>query len=313
VAAAAIAAAAAAASSSEEVHHPVFPENSLAAFRWASSGDCGGADAIELDVWLSADGVAVVNHDADVFRHFDGQGLVSSLTFKQLKALKYLARPNLVGDGLPASHPDIHASFLESERMPSLEEVLDMLEREAPHMKLMIEVKERSQVTRMCQVLATLYRSRPWMYDRTFVAAFNPYVLWRLRTCDARIVTSFLFIDRFTWNLQRNARDNRIAIPWFIRFNYPLLWFIDDLIWWFGTSRGARGLKFLGASLSACEVKVLCEAAIRADRANGIVTSTWCANHEHQKEWLLRQGVTVITDTQFGGGTAAASPRPQIF
>lgn len=41
---------------------PVFPENSLAAFRWASSDRCGGADGFELDVWLSKDGVPMVNH-----------------------------------------------------------------------------------------------------------------------------------------------------------------------------------------------------------------------------------------------------------
>lgn len=43
---------------------PVFPENSLAAFRWCSSDRCGGADAFEIDVWLSKDGVPMINHDA---------------------------------------------------------------------------------------------------------------------------------------------------------------------------------------------------------------------------------------------------------
>ncbi|CAF1432724.1 unnamed protein product [Didymodactylos carnosus] len=39
-----------------------FPENTLAAYKWASK--CQGAQAIELDVWLSKDHVAVVVHDS---------------------------------------------------------------------------------------------------------------------------------------------------------------------------------------------------------------------------------------------------------
>jgi len=337
-----------------EERGPVFPENTLAAFRWASSPACGGADAFELDIWLSKDGVPVVNHDADVFRHWDSAGLVGSKTLAELKAMRPLAKPILPppvdqmlhptvktvmpstnsngagvdGDDGPQSSPDsadyayektavkhghteIDARYLESERMPTLVEVLDMLEKEAPHMKLMIEVKEIKRASLLCRTLAAMFRARPWMYSRCFVAAFNPFLLWRLRREDSRIVTSCLFIDRWTSHLQRNARDNRITIPWWLRYNYPLLWLVDDLVWWLGTN--PRGLRFLGASLSACEVKALSSAQIRRDRAAGIITSTWCANQQLQKEWLLHQGVTVITDTQFGGGTSAMNPRTLLF
>lgn len=135
--------------------------------------------------------------------------------------------------------------------------------------------------------------------------------MYRLRQVDAGIVTSFLFIDEWTSHLLRNARDQHISVPWYLSYNYPLRWVVDDLVWWLGTS--PSGLRFLGASLSACEVKALSEGQIRRDRANGILTSTWVANHEAQKEWLLRQGVTVITDVQFTGGSSRANPRTQIF
>ncbi len=46
-----------------------------------------GAQAVELDVRLTADGVPVVIHDADVSRVSEGEGFVSDMTFEQVRAL----------------------------------------------------------------------------------------------------------------------------------------------------------------------------------------------------------------------------------
>src|SRR5581483_5764644 len=78
------------------------PENTLAAFEAALAA---GAPLVELDVRLSADGVPVVIHDADVARTTDGFGWVHELTLAELRALNAgtAARP---------------------ERIPTLDEVL---------------------------------------------------------------------------------------------------------------------------------------------------------------------------------------------
>jgi glycerophosphoryl diester phosphodiesterase len=60
------------------------PENTLAAFRLAQQQ---GADGIEFDVQLSADGVPVVIHDDTVERTTNGRGRVSDLTLAQLQTL----------------------------------------------------------------------------------------------------------------------------------------------------------------------------------------------------------------------------------
>lgn len=60
------------------------PENTLAAFEAAASA---GADLIELDVRLTADGIAVVLHDADVGATTDGTGPVHTLTLREVKRL----------------------------------------------------------------------------------------------------------------------------------------------------------------------------------------------------------------------------------
>jgi glycerophosphoryl diester phosphodiesterase len=59
-------------------------ENTLPAFEAALAA---GADAVEFDVRLSAEGVPVVMHDPDVSRTTDGAGLVRDMTLAQLKRL----------------------------------------------------------------------------------------------------------------------------------------------------------------------------------------------------------------------------------
>ncbi|RME88298.1 MAG: glycerophosphodiester phosphodiesterase [Anaerolineae bacterium] len=74
------------------------PENTLAAFELAAQQ---GADAIELDAKLSADGEVVVIHDASVDRTTDGHGRVKDLPLAALRELD-------AGDG---------------QRIPTLDEV----------------------------------------------------------------------------------------------------------------------------------------------------------------------------------------------
>ena len=60
------------------------PENTLASFELALSQ---GADAIELDANLSADGEVVIIHDSTVDRTTDGHGRVAQLSLKELRSL----------------------------------------------------------------------------------------------------------------------------------------------------------------------------------------------------------------------------------
>lgn len=60
------------------------PENTLAGIRAALEM---GADAIEVDVQASADGVPVLMHDLTVDRTTNGSGDLASLTLEQLQAL----------------------------------------------------------------------------------------------------------------------------------------------------------------------------------------------------------------------------------
>ena len=62
------------------------PENTLAAFRWAVEL---GADAAELDVHRTADGVVVIHHDATIV----GWGAIRTLTGAQVATLRVQGEP----------------------------------------------------------------------------------------------------------------------------------------------------------------------------------------------------------------------------
>jgi len=85
------------------------PENTLAAFELAAAQ---GADGIELDAKLSADGHVVVIHDPTVDRTTDRPGRVKDLSLAELRSL------------------DAGAFFVEKyrgEKVPTLEEVFEAL------------------------------------------------------------------------------------------------------------------------------------------------------------------------------------------
>jgi glycerophosphoryl diester phosphodiesterase len=101
----------------------VTPPNTLAAFEKAAEL---GADGVELDVHLSADGVPVVIHDFTVDGTTDGTGRVDHLALAQLREL------------------DAGSSFdpmFRGERIPTLEQVLETVGR---HLLLNIELKTTS-------------------------------------------------------------------------------------------------------------------------------------------------------------------------
>ncbi len=83
------------------------PENTLAAFKQAADK---GADAIEFDVKLTADGEVVVLHDQTVDRTTTGRGDVSKITLADLRQLDASVQ-------FPGQFP--------SEKIPTLAEVFE--------------------------------------------------------------------------------------------------------------------------------------------------------------------------------------------
>lgn len=100
-----------------------YPENTMAAFRGAIAA---GAELVENDVYVSADGVPVVIHDESVERTTDGTGLITAMTSSEIARL------------------DAGSWFSQSfagEHVPTLAEQLDEVKAH-PGTVLLLEVKK---------------------------------------------------------------------------------------------------------------------------------------------------------------------------
>jgi len=147
------------------------PENTLAAFDEALAL---GADGVECDVRLSADGVPVVVHDTTVDRTTDGSGPVAALSLAELKLLD-------AGSG---------------ERVPTLAETIDLCRGRAllclefktadsvrPSMELLKEAE--GERVFLCSFLLAALRAcaeaRPDIPALLITGSrsINPFVRWR--------------------------------------------------------------------------------------------------------------------------------------
>jgi glycerophosphoryl diester phosphodiesterase len=137
------------------------PENTLAAIGKAAEL---GADAVELDVHISADGVPVIIHDANLSRTTNGTGPVSQYNLSQLKKLD-------AGNG---------------ETIPTLEEAIACCREH--QLGLYLELK----TGRVIRPVAELIRQHH-LYYATIVSSFRLDWLADIKKLEPDIVTSVLF------------------------------------------------------------------------------------------------------------------------
>jgi glycerophosphoryl diester phosphodiesterase len=109
------------------------PENTLAAFNLAVEQ---GADGIELDVKLSADGHVVVIHDPTVDRTTGANGRVKDMTLDELRAM---------GAG------SFFADTFKDEKIPTLEEVFESVGK-----KTFINIELTNYTTRNDQLVESV-------------------------------------------------------------------------------------------------------------------------------------------------------------
>ena len=137
------------------------PENTLISFERAVAD---GADAIEFDVHVSADGHAIVIHDPTLERTTDGRGAVSELTLERIRAVDAGAR--FTRDGI--AHPYRGRGV----RVPTLSEVLDRF----PALPMLIEIKTaraRQSVRRTLEAHDAASRCVIGSFDHRALAIFR--------------------------------------------------------------------------------------------------------------------------------------------
>ena len=139
-------------------HSARFPENTLAAFEGAVAA---GADAIELDVRLTADDAAVVIHDATLDRTTSGQGRVRAHHAARITALD-------AGSWF--------ARAFASEHVPTLDQVVDRFAgRVALDLELKVDEGGADAARLAAVVAARIGRGGP--ATGTLLSSFCPAVL----------------------------------------------------------------------------------------------------------------------------------------
>lgn len=174
------------------------PENTLAAFRLATAL---GADGVELDVHLTADGQPVVIHDARVNRTTNGAGAVSHLTVDRLRSLdagswferRLIMRPRL---RLMVRRISVEAGAaagaIEGEPVPTLEDALAIL-APAGLERIYIELKG-SRVNRETMLEAVLSLVRRFQIESSVtLLSFDHAILHRARQIAGDIRTAATF------------------------------------------------------------------------------------------------------------------------
>jgi glycerophosphoryl diester phosphodiesterase len=141
----------------------VAPQNTLAAFESARHS---GADSLEIDVRLTADGEVVVIHDDTVDATTNGSGKLADLELREVRLLD-------AGSWFAPAYA--------GQRVPTFAETLDLLRAE-PGMELLLEVKgswTADQVRRLTEPLR-----EAGLADRTVAQSFWPDTVAALRVVD---------------------------------------------------------------------------------------------------------------------------------
>jgi glycerophosphoryl diester phosphodiesterase len=150
------------------------PENTLAAFRAAMAL---GADGVEFDVQLTADGIPVVFHDRTLERVTDGTGPLFEQPLAALRELDAGTHFNPAFAG---------------ERIPTLDEALDACSAHfALNIELKIHKKGMGERTRLAAEVLRRIEGHG-VLRRTIISSFDPLALRAVRRLSAEVATGYL-------------------------------------------------------------------------------------------------------------------------
>ncbi|AKT37899.1 glycerophosphodiester phosphodiesterase [Chondromyces crocatus] len=229
------------------------PENTLPAFEAALAA---GADRLELDVHLTADGEIVVFHDPTLDRTTDATGPLALRSFAELSRLDA---------GYQFTRPDGSTPFRgQGFRIPRLLEVLERF----PDIPLNIEIKPNDAAA-ITGTLAALdqFQARP----RTLLAAEALDLLRRIRAEAPDVLTGFAAEEVFAFMTAGMAG----AQP--------------------GSTEGAAPERFPGFALqvppSYQGMPIVTADFVSRAHGLGVEVHVWTINDEAEAEALLALGV----------------------
>ncbi|MDH4333976.1 MAG: glycerophosphodiester phosphodiesterase family protein [Chloroflexota bacterium] len=153
------------------------PENTMEAYRL---GVAAGADAIELDVHLTADGQLVVIHDETLERTTDATDAVARLSMDEIRRADAGHHFSAEDGSFPFRGKGL--------RVPTLPEVIEWL---PAGVGLVVEVKAREATE---ATVAALRGSRVRAAGAASVISFDPASINRAHELDPGLMTGYLLV-----------------------------------------------------------------------------------------------------------------------
>lgn len=151
-----------------------FPENTLSAFKQAVSD---GADIIETDLQVTADGQFLCLHDDTLDRTTDGSGLVADLTLDQARSYNAaFTRSDLPAESIPTIHEV--AQVVTDPIVVAFELKSDAFLEPAVCKRLSQEIRKES------------------LGDRAIILSFNPQRLFSVRAIDPDLPIGLITTNR---------------------------------------------------------------------------------------------------------------------
>ncbi len=141
-----------------------YPENTMISFQAALEM---GVDAIEFDVWLTADKVPVLIHDGNCRRTCGEDVHVRDLPLQEVKKLRATYEEKF-GDTFKGQNIEI----------PTLEELLILCKEKYPHIKLGVEIKEFTEEN--VDITVALLKQYGF-FDTCYFYAFNGRIIKYLK------------------------------------------------------------------------------------------------------------------------------------
>lgn len=258
------------------------PENTLPAFERALAL---GVTTLELDIGITADGVAVVHHDPALnpatTRDASGAWLtgrgprISALTFAQLQGYDV----GRIAPDTPYARTFSQQQPHDGARIPSLAQVFELAKARGAAVRFNIETK--------------LFPDQP---DAT--VAPEAMVDAVLREIAAAGVADRVTIQSFDWRSLQRVQQVAPAIP----TAYLTSRNVNDPAWTAGLRLADHGsvprmVKAAGGRIWAPSGNTLTEALVQEARALGLQVVPWTLNEPADMERLLGWGVDgIITD-----------------
>lgn len=228
------------------------PENTLAAFRMGMEA---GADALELDIHLSRDGVIMVMHDPLLARTTKKEGSIVDYSYEELKSLD-----------AAMLHPE--SGRFGTQQIPTLEDVLQLIKSQERNVQLQVEIKLKADETRyegIEEKLVAMLTSYG-MRERTTVISFDFPTLQTIHELDPSLKRGALISKKFMASIGSK-----------------------------GPSAVAKALADLKVDYAAVNYTYLSEKLYKALREETLSIGAWTVNDAKTMQKLMGMGVDFIT------------------